>query len=230
MNKESAISRINKLGKTGKVLSNICIICIIIGIVCSLLGTVVFMALPKDLFSITLDGTAVIEIRSDDIGESESQDGETGFFNSGSLNINGDQYVPSDTSVSGDTLYLSYDKSTARVTSERLLFTLITALVYMVVCLILLFCVRRLCKALETAVTPFEETVIAGIKRCAWTLIPWAVIGGFLRNVINTLFSTTMTSGFDFNLATVLVIVLLFGLAYIFRYGAMLQNESDETL
>ncbi|WP_022777856.1 DUF2975 domain-containing protein [Butyrivibrio sp. AE3009] len=231
MNKENAISKINQIGKTGRVLSIICIVCTWIGLVCAILGIIALLIIPKDLFTINLDGTAVIEVRNEDISQISAKDfEENGFASEGSWTINGDNYVPSDTTVSGDTISFSYVKEPARVTSSRIIFVLITAIVYIAVCLVLLTFVKKLCKALETTASPFEESIIFGIKRCAWALIPWAIVGGFLRSAVTSVFSSRMNSGFDFNLATVLVIVLLFGLAHIFQYGAMLQTESDETL
>lgn len=85
MNKENAISKINQIGKTGRVLSIICIVCTWIGLVCAILGIIALLIIPKDLFTINLDGTAVIEVRNEDISQISAKDfEENGFASEGS--------------------------------------------------------------------------------------------------------------------------------------------------
>ena len=47
---------------------------------------------------------------------------------------------------------------------------------------------------------------------------------------METAFTSNIRTGFNIDIPTVIVILLLFGLAYVFKYGAVLQTESDETL
>jgi hypothetical protein len=68
------------------------------------------------------------------------------------------------------------------------------------------------------------------MKNCAWVLIPWCVLGGAFESFMATAFTSNIRTGFNIDIPTVIVILLLFGLAYVFKYGAVLQTESDETL
>ena len=78
--------------------------------------------------------------------------------------------------------------------------------------------------------TPFEENIIKKLQYLAYSLIPWA----FFTSVSDSMTSGMMTGNVQVNvgvnLGMVLVIVIIFALTYIFKYGAVLQQESDETL
>ena len=67
-------------------------------------------------------------------------------------------------------------------------------------------------------------------QNLAYSLIPWA----FFTTVSDGMVTGMMTGKTQFNvgvdLGMVLVIVIIFALTYIFKYGAVLQQESDETL
>jgi hypothetical protein len=69
--------------------------------------------------------------------------------------------------------------------------------------------------------------VIRGIKALAYSLIPWVIID-WMQELITLPYTGTHNFTIDLSVACIILIVL--GLAYIFQYGAVLQQESDETL
>lgn len=74
----------------------------------------------------------------------------------------------------------------------------------------------KLARAFEKCSSPFEENVIKRMKYFGFSLIPWA------------LFECT---GKDWSMITAIILVLCVLLfAYIFSYGANLQQESDDTV
>ncbi len=74
----------------------------------------------------------------------------------------------------------------------------------------------KLAKAFEICKSPFEENVIKRMKYFGFSLIPWAI-------------AECASKEWSMITAIILVIcVLLF--AYIFSYGANLQQESDDTV
>ena len=230
MNKENAISRINKIGKAGRIISRICMVFACIGLVGTLIGAAVFLILPKDLFTLTLDGTATVDVRAKEAQSMTDAFAEGGAFTGGSMDLNGDNYVPTATQTIGDLIRISFVKDTAVITSARVVVLLFVIAAYLAVFILLMHYINGVCKSFEECVSPFEEGAISSIRKCAYTIIPWAVLGGVVRSLAQSLFSATMTAGFDLNLTTILVVVLVLGLAHIFKYGAILQTESDETL
>ena len=96
--------------------------------------------------------------------------------------------------------------------------------------LVVLFFLKRICKALSVCETPFSETVIDSMQKLSISLIPVFVYSLFKDSLIESLMYGEMSLGIEFDFFTVLMVVLVFLLTFIFKYGAMLQQESDETL
>ena len=97
--------------------------------------------------------------------------------------------------------------------------------------LVTLFFVGFLCKAFRYCESPFEENVIKKMQNLAISLIPWTIISSIADNFITNLINVgNFELGISIDIKVVLVIILIFVLVYIFKYGAVLQRESDETL
>ena len=94
----------------------------------------------------------------------------------------------------------------------------------------MLFFLKRICKALSVCETPFSGTVIDSMQKLSISLIPVFVYSLFKDSLIESLMYGEMSLGIEFDFFTVLMVVLVFLLTFIFKYGAMLQQESDETL
>ena len=96
--------------------------------------------------------------------------------------------------------------------------------------LVTLYFVGALCKAFRYCESPFEETVTKKMQNLAFSLIPWAFFSSITEMVAQGSFTGKMELSVGIDLNMVLIIVLIFALVYIFKYGAVLQRESDETL
>lgn len=68
------------------------------------------------------------------------------------------------------------------------------------------------------------------MKNLAISLIPWVVLSNISDMFLQYIMTGNYNIALSINLKIVLVIVLIFALIYIFKYGAVLQQESDETL
>ena len=233
MNKENAIKKINTIGKAGSIISNICFIIMCIGIVAAILGGILLLTLPKDLFSVTINSDAVMSIdASNGKAEwlSEFTDIYADSFGTGTMEINGEVYTPDNVDNSGDRITAHFVGEEGGFNQRRLALICWVCVVYMGISTFLLLLVKRLCDGLKTCKSPFEERIIKDVERCTWTLIPWGIMSGIASSVTSTAFTGTIEFGPSFSLSTVIVILLLFGLGFIFKYGAYLQTESDETL
>ena len=76
---------------------------------------------------------------------------------------------------------------------------------------------KKLFVSLEKCDTPFSEEVVNNLSRFVYSLVPWGIFG----------FSANGLSG---GIGLVMVIVVVAILTSVFKYGAELQRESDETL
>ena len=236
MNKDNAISKINSIGKAGSIISKIAIVIMSIGAVTAILSGIFFVSVPKEDFMMEFDGNASLTLNTGSqllssllgVGSGEM----SSEFAKGTMTVNGTEYsfVDADYDENSKTTTYSLKSDSIKITARRFAVVMWIAAAYAVINLILFIFVKKLCDALKQCSSPFEESIITGIQNCAWVLIPWAVFGGFFEGVMTTAFSSNIQTGFDLNIPVVLVILLLFGLAFVFKYGSVLQTESDETL
>ena len=234
MNKDNAISKINSIGKAGRILSKIAMIALMIGCIAVIVSGIMFLAIPKEdfVFKMNNDATLTVNMDSKMVGALTSAKQDAESLPQGSTSINGVNYSFEDVTFEQDGKIANFklQGDGATITSGRIAAICFVAAVFMAINALLFFYVGKLCKSLETCNTPFEEDIIKGMKNCAWVLIPWCVLGGAFESFMATAFTSNIRTGFNVDIPTVIVILLLFGLAYVFKYGAVLQRESDETL
>ena len=236
MNKENAISKINKIGKAGRILSKIAMIALEIGCVAMIVCGIMFLAIAKEDFILKMSDEATLTVNLDSkmvsTLTSAKKDAESGDLPQGSASINGVDYSFEDVTFdqNGKIANFKLQGDGATITSIRIAAICFMAAAFMAINAFLFFYVGKLCKSLETCNSPFEEGIINGMRNCAWILIPWCVLGSGFQSFMATAFTSNIRTGFNVSIPTAIVILLLFGLAYVFKYGAVLQTESDETL
>lgn len=122
--------------------------------------------------------------------------------------------------------------------------TLVSAVVMAAITWYILKVLRSIMKHVKEG-RPFEAGISQMIKKLAWIIL----IGGILTQVLKVVTDTVMLASYDFskifnpeiisgytinhtlNLgAPIVAFVILLCLSFVFRYGEMLQQESDETL
>lgn len=233
MNKEKALKSINSIGKAGTVISTVMQIMLIVGITALIIAGIVVMNIPGDMFEFRIESGGSIEFDANALPQSGIK---LFSYNSGDPNVdinfsmNGIDYKAVNTVVNGDHVYADLEGKTNVITPSGLMIVLIAAAAILLLTMLVMIFIKKLCMSIRDCSTPFEESVIKGLERCTWVLIPWVVVAGVAKNVIESVLSGSHNLMFSISLSTVLVILLLFVLTYIFKYGAELQTESDETL
>lgn len=219
--KNANIKKINTLGKVSRILLIIMRVALIIGIVGCLITSVAFMAVPKTDV-ITADGTVSAQIKvdceqipsifSDDILDLDENNIDVDFMGTGI------KWLVEKNKVGNDYIYdingtLDVDQSNAVVWSIAG-----TTGIAAVMCAVMLIAVifgGKLAKALEVCSSPFETNVIEAMKKFTFSLIPIGVIAIIADGI---------------SLVTVFIVIVAIMFAFIFKYGAELQKESDETV
>lgn len=219
--KNANISKINTLGKVSRILLIIMRVALIIGIVGCLIITFAFMAVPKTDV-ITADGTVSAQIVVDceqlpsifsgDILDLDENDIDFDFAGAGV------KWVVDKNQVGNDFIYdiqgsLDVDESNAVIGG-----IVGTAAIGAVMCAVVLIAVifgGKFAKTLEVCSSPFEADVIESMKKFAFSLIPIGVIAIIADGI---------------SLVTVFIVIVVIMFAFIFKYGAELQKESDETV
>ncbi len=232
MNKETAVKRVNGIGKAGTIISRIAMVFLIIGIVGCLVSAMILSVLPKDFFEFNVVGSGNMEIHIDKMLPEAELEKLGKAIENGEMNVANSSYASEEVifSEDGRSILVDVTGDSTVINPGRVALVLWSALLYVVGTLVVVIFVEKLCKAFRDCKTPFEENIIKALQRLAWSLIPWLVLGSTLEGCISSAFKENVDIRLGVNLQTALVILLIFGLSYIFKYGAVLQQESDETL
>ncbi|MDE7363867.1 MAG: hypothetical protein K2N27_03110 [Ruminococcus sp.] len=231
--KNENITKINKLGKVSRIILAVMRVACIIGVVSCLVGSVILgVAINADNNVFNIIGTANAQITVDEntrlmindekisiggIKVFSVKDLEEGDIHADALGTKIDIDVDK-TDNNGVSVYdIKADVTADSITSIKV--TMITTVMLgAVMCAVMLVAVifgGKLAKSLEICASPFEENVINTMKKFGFSLIPMAVLyiidGGI-------------------GLTSVVLIIAIIIFSCIFKYGAELQKESDETV
>lgn len=235
--KENAILKINQIGKVSSIFTTIAKILTGIGFVLCLITAIAFAAIPEDFLTMKISGDAVIDMNLGAIGKAfdasdvEEFEQESDALGNGiSFYINSTNYTVKAKAATEDSLQLEAVSEDTTMNLHNLVWVMLMGTLSLGMTMVTLFFIGALCKAFRNCTSPFEENVTKKMQNLAISLVPWA----FLTSITDALAQSYFTGKFQFamgiDLNMVLIILLIFVLAYIFKYGAVLQTESDETL
>ncbi len=214
------IGKINGLGKAGYVICRIGRIALTIGAAVCLACAILMCFVPKDAVQIDLYTANSAVIRQDEASPKVFDlEIENGF-----LEIGENRYqVVTDEMQRPEAVRHTFDLSGLRF------ILLLGALACAAAAVPLHFgCV--LCAHFRACETPFTEAIAGTLTRLAWSLIPLLVVSTAAEAAAHSLLGGGMSVDIRVDLVSVLLIVCVFLLSTIFRYGAALQRDADETL
>lgn len=232
--KEQAIAKINTFGKAGVIITRVLKILMIIAIVFILAATIILAVLPNDIFKMSVSGKTDINIDLASVNKTLSQSEQEEINKSFQeekeiININGYPYMLTSANASESEISITGTGKIETFSLHDVTFLLIMAMIDAALTLVVLFFTGSLCKAFAVCRSPFEENIIKSMNKVAVSLVFW----GIAVSVSNMLITGILSGNYTFdgvNFSTIIAVLIIFALSYIFRYGAMLQQESDETL
>ena len=240
--KEQVIGRINKMGRVGQIVTLIVKVITIVLLAFMVALTILAGTLMPPL-DISVDGTANVAVDLSKYGvTAEDLTGENGSFignfildNEDGVNItysiNGNDYTPEEVTVEDGIVHMMLTGKDITVLTKPILIRLMVwADILLALFLVSVIFFGRLCRRVADCRTPFAAEVIDSLRNFTISLVPWVVVGSVVDSIFRsaTLGGTHMS--FSLNLGMLVLVILLFVLVRIFRYGAMLQQESDETI
>ncbi|MDE5883880.1 MAG: hypothetical protein K2H29_02180 [Oscillospiraceae bacterium] len=231
--KNANIEKVNKLGKVSRIILNIMRVICIVGVVCCLIGTAfagfgiksdtVFQVTGNASAQIVVDENVNLIFQSDKIkvhGMELSLEEDLENLTAQDFNLPGadlDMNVEK-SEQDGLTVYdITADLNADGVDSFKSMACrkcLEGALLSAVMLIAVIFG-GKFAKALELCETPFEENVLKTMKNFGFSLIPMGLV--YLSD-----------GGIDLTAIVLIIAIIIF--TYIFKYGAELQKESDETV
>lgn len=222
--KNEVILKINQMGKVGEIIATIVKIILMIAFVACIVASGLLMMVPRDAASITTthDAELNFNLAYDHIIEMDEMMTDFSF--------NDISYSVGEVTRDGDMFSASMTSATTTVYLKDGLWVLIAAVIFLGFCIVSAHLVLKLCKTFRTCETPFTEDVAEQLKKVALSLIPVAILAPIVENGVDGFMAGKVNIVVGVDLLTVLLVVVIFMLASIFRYGAALQQESDETL
>lgn len=230
--KQEVVAKINKFGKIGEVIAQISRIFVILGAVILLATGIFMLAVPKDLFTLDYYVGMDMQVDLDAVGEKITED------DMAELEADAYTVTTSDTEMvivdleadeEANTLNVKFaSEPTNMFNATKIVIFILLQLLLLVVNFITITFIVKLCKEFKTCETPFSAGVIKRIKQVGFSLIPWCIVYPTAEAAANFMVSNNLNISIDIGMIIMVLVVL--ALAYIFQYGAMLQQESDETL
>ncbi len=238
--KENAILKINKMGKISCIVTTIAKVFAGIGLAVCLIAGIILAVVPEDFMTMEMSSEVLMNIDLDKLGFSIGDEGlkelETEMEQemlkeaSVSFDMYGASYALEDVSVTEDSMQLDAVAKDFNFSLSSLKWIMLMGTLTCTMTMVTLFFIGALCKAFRNCQSPFEENVIEKMQNLAISLIPWAFMTSITDICTQSFLTGKFQASFGIDLHMVLIILLILVLMYIFKYGAVLQRESDETL
>ena len=231
--KAEIIAKVNQIGKAGLIITRICQVCLWIGVVACILSGIVLSFIPDDMIAIHMEHKATVEVNMPEIAGTLTENGKSnttwGDVES-SLKVDGMEYGVVDVRQTEKGVEIEADTDAYTIHFRSIANTVFLAAVYGVVCLVVMHFVGVVCKKFKECDTPFSDDIVTALRNLAISLIPMTVFSTLTESVMNSIITGNVNIVLGVDLTPVLMILLIILLYMIFRYGTMLQQESDETL
>lgn len=218
MEKNQNIKKINTLGKVCRILITITQVITIIGIIACIIVGIAVIPLSAGELTISGKADAQIVVEEGSMFDEAIEISETSL-NEKILNTTLKLMIKDAGVINGNRTY-NIDAAISNLNGGKIKFLVLVSLASGIIILTLIFVIlifaKKLASALENCNSPFEPAVLDAMKKFGYSLIPYAA-------------SKLLIGGLSFiGTAVPVIVVLMF--IWIFRYGAELQQESDETL
>lgn len=234
MNKEKAILRIHKYGKVGKIISIVMLVIVAFSMLGTLVAAITLKVLPKDLLTINIGTQAEMILKPSVVGAVDDSVLKVidEAFDSGSAGLNmGAVSLKFDTAeIVGDSVVASAGKGETNVSLDKIGNALFMPFLTLLITLISIIFAVALCREFQKCESPFDDAVIKKMRMFAFSLIPWTLFSTFSNIALNSVFGNNLEVGISLNMNIVFAVISVLALSVVFKYGAILQKESDETL
>ena len=226
--KAEITKKVNTVGKVGQILAKVADTLMWIALVVCFLLLLAGVLLPQEVLSVSLSHKAVIKV---DVSEVPVFDElEKWGESDGSLELDGISYDIESVERNESQLEAVGESEVYILKTRDLIWTMAIAMISIISILVVLHYIEALCKNFRNCETPFTEEVVQGLKKLAIAMIPMIVLSNVGETTLEGLIAGNMDLVFGVDFMEVMLVIIVFLLAAIFRYGAMLQQESDDTI
>ena len=222
-------TKVNKIGKAGKIVSIILIVALSIGAFALLIGGIVCAAIPKDSVEVSIRPNVNVLVNKSLMG---SEWANIDQLLTEAKEKMGDDFdgVALEKVDSGLMVRVNDIDEIKNFSVRDALKAILAGLVGIASAMVTVVMFLKLSDAFRTCRSPFDESVIKRMNIFAWTLIVCSVVGAFAAGIVSAAVAGLGKVSFNLNLTPIFTALVVFFLCMIFRYGAQLQQEADETL
>ncbi len=229
--KEQAIKKINKIGKISSIVALIGKILVGIGMVCVILVAIVCFVIPKNFISMDVGTTIAVSMNITEFASLYSEEEIDEMLAEAQAEWlemeQADKRMTevTDTGVKMTEQHEHFTLDMHDIGGAAIFVAVALAMTFVTLCFI-----SSVCKAFRDCQSPFETNVINKLQKLAYALIPWALVSTISNSISDSLMNNKLSIMVSIDLGVILVVLIVLVLVYIFKYGAVLQQESDETL
>ena len=228
---ENIQTKVNKIGKAGKIISIILIVLLSIGALGLVLGGIVCTVLPKDAVQVSVQPNVDVLVNKSLAGKDWDWATIDEMLDEANVEV-GKEFdgVQLEKTENGLMVHVRDLDELENFGVRDALKAIWAGLIGIASAIVTLVMFLKLSDAFRTCRSPFEEPVIQRMTTFAWTLIICAVVSCLARASVAAILTSWQRMSVNLNMTSVFTALIVFFLAMIFRYGAQLQREADETL
>ena len=226
--KEQYVEKINKMGKTGRIIAKICTVMLYIATVCCIVASILLSLLPKDGVVITTSSTVVVEKHTyhsiiPQIVGFETDD-------NGVFELNGIKYDNFEIIDTPALRSVKAESTPHRYMLEDMKWIFLSGIGFFISLIYAMGKISYLFTILEDCETPFTQEIADYFKKITMAFIPVLIFTWIGEAVSKWVMTGVVDIVIGVDMTMVMAVVVMLMLSEIFRYGTMLQAESDETL
>lgn len=248
------LKKVTKFGKVGNIVVTVLFVVTVLAAAAVSAAAIFLSSLPEDGVVVSLKNQANIQISSNSFpviwdsmveGMSYSSD----EFPSDIMDSDKEGIMPAEdrqmqiklslfnTDFSSATIRSEGDYKVIDATTDTSVYrakdavrTLIFAIIFLISVAASMWMLKRFFKTIEVCETPFSEKVVKKMQAFCGSLIPVAVFASAGETAAGAFLSAGKDFGISVQWGIIAAFVVTACLVTVFRYGAQLQREADETL
>ena len=232
--------KVNGFGKIGKIVVTVLLVIVLIGGITASVAAVYLSQLPDDAISVSVSGKANIQVDESLMGILAGRIVDGLSYESDQMPDLSDEadmesILPEDTQVridlsEGNMKIIEAQTDDFVYEIDNIIKVIIGGIVYVAAIAVSLFMLRRLFKEFESCETPFTDVAVKRLYAFGFSLIPVILIGTVAEAMAQALLTPSEGINFYLDVGAIVAFVVTICLCTLFKYGAQLQQESDETL
>jgi hypothetical protein len=231
--KNESVRSINIAGLVGYIITVLLIICSISAMVFTGILTAASISVTKENPTVTVSTDVNINANGNILEKLNRFIGIDGVENLSDLakkdaDLKDSTFASVNVEQNDGSMVINAETNETVFSTKRVIAGFVSVFVWLGSVTVALEMILRLMKKLRKCETPFSEDVIKWMDRFATSLIPATVLGMIAKGIWSGLLTNHFT--FSLDLGSVLLVAVIYLLVIVFKYGAQLQRESDETL